>query len=1145
MIRDKGQVMVVAAVVAIIIVAAATVVIAPRTVTVTVEGEGEVTFEGKAELNAFGSLTIGITPGEGMESRVYLDGELVATGCDSYRFSASLTDFNPHAIMVVFVPVYVQEHTIAATAGPGGSISPLGEVKVSEGRSQTFTVTPDDGYMVSHVLVDGKPVALTGGSYTFADVTADHTIDVAFEQIVLDSIAVSGDYRDVYLAGEAFDPEGMVVTATYSDGSAVAVTGYTVSPAGALTAGTSAVNVSYGGVSATVYVTVVDPASIDGIEIVAGPEKTHYFHDMEFVEDGIEVSAIIGDTTVPIGLDDCSVTEESGTVTVVYQGHSDTVSVVRDYAIHDVEELQYFAGKVNNGADDYAGETISLGADLNLRGVEWTPIGLNADASENFKGTFDGNGYVVSNLRYDTVGEEAAYSAAGFFGALNGTLKDLVFENAYISHLSAPGTSGATTNGVAVAVGSLYSTGSIEGVTVRDSEVSGNRYVSAIAGYVYGSVSGCTVEDVTLTATPDELSGSFDNGDKAGAIAGYWCSENVYTISGNTVSGITITGYRDLGLLVGAGDFDEESDVSGNTVNGVNRIVVDRTIICGSGDQASNAGMFVGRFVGEAKQCGSNTDTGELTIIDRVALRVSTPKDLMDLAADVNSGETYSGSTVLLTNDIDMIGYGWVPIGESVESYPSTAFSGTFEGDGYTISNLKSEASRASNSDTNAADGLFGTLCGKVRNLTLENVYITGTHYVGAVAGYSSANTATEIVNCHVIGAVLVTAPVEIGGSYDNGDKIGGIIGYMVDGDVVSGCTVSDADITGFRNIGGIAGYSAGEVTDCSIDGVRLYQSGRNAYLSSSIGDSVIGSIVGTQTSTFSGSGNTGEAEITCSFSINGVKQEGLNYFDESKSSIDIGDADGFLFVMSNYDGILGKLATKAATPSTVYLWSWTINLTGDIDLGGAEYAPFDYGYGPLKGNGHTISNAKIVADVDGPSKQGLFQSLGDVSNLTVRDVTIVSETGGAWIGTVAGFSNGDWSDVNVIVFSISADDSAYIGGLIGDSYASISDSTVSGGSISGGKNVGGFIGFIGAESGGIVSVEDCSVTDVTIDATKRPSTVGSFVGRLNSVGNSSITLSGCTVDNVTGGNVPNDRIYGDVPNEAVTVNGQQYGPSV
>ena len=93
----------------------------------------------------------------------------------TYTFANVIGD---HTIDVTFRSTL---HTVTAMAGEGGTITPSGAQTVHEGDDIAFTVTPDEGYVVADVKVDGASVGKVD-SYTFSNVTADHTIEVAFEK---------------------------------------------------------------------------------------------------------------------------------------------------------------------------------------------------------------------------------------------------------------------------------------------------------------------------------------------------------------------------------------------------------------------------------------------------------------------------------------------------------------------------------------------------------------------------------------------------------------------------------------------------------------------------------------------------------------------------------------------------------------------------------------------------------------------------------------------------------------------------------------------------------------------------------------------------------------------------------------------------
>ena len=79
------------------------------------------------------------------------------------------------------IPKPIVKHTITATAGANGSISPSGKVEVVEGADQTFTITANEGYEIESLKVDGAAVS-TATSYTFTNVRAAHTIEATFKQ---------------------------------------------------------------------------------------------------------------------------------------------------------------------------------------------------------------------------------------------------------------------------------------------------------------------------------------------------------------------------------------------------------------------------------------------------------------------------------------------------------------------------------------------------------------------------------------------------------------------------------------------------------------------------------------------------------------------------------------------------------------------------------------------------------------------------------------------------------------------------------------------------------------------------------------------------------------------------------------------------
>lgn len=99
-------------------------------------------------------------------------------------------------------------HTITAAAGPGGTISNAGEVQVADGGSITYQITPEAGYRVAEILVDGQPVEGTDLSYTFSQVAGDHTIEVTFEKIPQEDKADLSGLQEAVRKAEETDLTG-------------------------------------------------------------------------------------------------------------------------------------------------------------------------------------------------------------------------------------------------------------------------------------------------------------------------------------------------------------------------------------------------------------------------------------------------------------------------------------------------------------------------------------------------------------------------------------------------------------------------------------------------------------------------------------------------------------------------------------------------------------------------------------------------------------------------------------------------------------------------------------------------------------------------------------------------------------------------
>ena len=186
------------------------------------------------------------------------------------------------------------------------------------------------------------------------------------------------------------------------------------------------------------------------------------------------------------------------------------------YHIYNAKGLQAWAQEIIADAN-VLNEDVILEKDIDLTGVEWTPVGSDKNTGTGYAGDFNGNGKFIYNLVV-----ESDASNVGFFGGLaaGGTVHDVKFANAQVT---------ANSGGAYAGVIAGSSMGKIESCNVRSSQVTGH-YAGAIVGNNSVQVNGCNALDVEVSATH-----------AAGGIAGANYGKTEYcSVSGN--SHITTTG---------------------------------------------------------------------------------------------------------------------------------------------------------------------------------------------------------------------------------------------------------------------------------------------------------------------------------------------------------------------------------------------------------------------------------------------------------------------------------------------------------------------------------------------------------------------------------------------------------------------------
>ena len=193
--------------------------------------------------------------------------------------------------------------------------------------------------------------------------------------------------------------------------------------------------------------------------------------------------------------------------------------------------------------ESFAGVTVKLGGNIDLKNMNWAPIGYFVDDKNStndapFKGVFDGQGYTIKNLYINA----PELNCVGLFGyAENSVFKNVTVENAKIAGYSQ----------VATIVGRPY-----KGCTISNCHVTGNidltaefAYVGGIAGYGYLDVDNCSV----IADGMGKLTAKEKNA--VGGITA-WLLENGSSMTNCRAENLTLVGYSNIGGLTGFLHYD-------------------------------------------------------------------------------------------------------------------------------------------------------------------------------------------------------------------------------------------------------------------------------------------------------------------------------------------------------------------------------------------------------------------------------------------------------------------------------------------------------------------------------------------------------------------------------------------------------------
>ncbi|HRX16143.1 MAG TPA: fibronectin type III domain-containing protein, partial [Spirochaetota bacterium] len=520
-------------------------------------------------------------------------------------------------------------------------------------------------------------------------------------------------------------------------------------------------------------------------------------------------------------------------------------------------------------------------------------------------------------------------------------------------------------------------------------------------------------------------------------------------------------------------------------------------------------------------------DAGNLGPEVRVtAIPDTTDKDyiLIHNAQELNDVRNDLAADYLVVEDINLAGAytPWVPIGNN-----SSPFTGTFNGNGHTIRNLKIIANHMNK-------GLFGYIGDGSAVVKIMDVVLTGfeltasntssVEYIGSIAGYCYG---AIIQDCDVSGNISVEGKAYIGGitgynsaggiiensesdvviegSYVNNNPVGGLVGgnrglitnsvARVDIDVntrigtggIAGSSVSGATITycsvnvkkirSNEKVGGIIGANNGVVNYCNV----------NSDNGSITGTKWVGGFVGTY----------GEGYVTGPSSVNLDLVSGSEYVGgfagqvsvggiNDSISIKVGKVKGAAYV----GGFAGQIGSDTSL-SPVFVSVDDVSVQADVEFGGSSsVSDTDNGIGGFAGyitktDNCLISGSSFIGSVTAPTKDNVGGFIGKTykSTVTIEKSRVKSGPieGKDNVGGFFGFVTTEGADTDLKV-----------------------KTCYSNSNISGKDYVGGFVGNIGKEDAFVLKITFNDTASYGTVVGGSASTVGGFAGSMAGCGGDS-----------------------------------------